>query len=86
MIIYGGIYEVTKELNDMHIFDLNEEKWLCLFEELMSPIKDSANNSLSPGAINVPGKRFAAKNLSESPRKEGNKMGSKMGKSPSKLP
>ena len=22
MIIYGGIYEITKELNDMHIFDL----------------------------------------------------------------
>jgi N-acetylneuraminic acid mutarotase len=31
MIIYGGIYEVTKELNDMHVFDLKNERWLCLF-------------------------------------------------------
>jgi hypothetical protein len=39
MIIYGGIYEVTKELNDMHIFDLKNEQWICLFEELNSPQK-----------------------------------------------
>ena len=39
MIIYGGIFEVTKELNDMHVFDLKNERWLCLFEELNSPKK-----------------------------------------------
>ena len=86
MIIYGGIYEVTKELNDMHVFDLKNEKWLCLFEELMSPLKESANNSLSPGAIHATGKRFTSKNMSESPRKEGNKHSTKGLKSPSKLP
>jgi hypothetical protein len=31
MIVYGGIYEVTKELNDMHVFDIKNERWLCLF-------------------------------------------------------
>jgi N-acetylneuraminic acid mutarotase len=31
MIVYGGIYEVTKELNDLHIFDMKNEKWICLF-------------------------------------------------------
>lgn len=31
MIIYGGIYEVTKELNDMYVFDLRQDKWVCLF-------------------------------------------------------
>ena len=39
MIIYGGIFEVTKELNDMHIFDLKNDKWICLFEEINSPKK-----------------------------------------------
>ena len=37
MIIYGGILEVTKELNDMHVFNLQSERWICLFEELNSP-------------------------------------------------
>ena len=37
MIIYGGIYEICKELNDMHVFDLRTDRWLCLFEELNSP-------------------------------------------------
>lgn len=31
MIVYGGIFEVTKELNDMHVFDMKNERWLCLF-------------------------------------------------------
>ena len=34
MIIYGGIHDVCKELNDMHLFDMVEDRWLCLFDEL----------------------------------------------------
>lgn len=37
MIIYGGIFEVTKELNDMHVFDFKKQQWVVLFEELNSP-------------------------------------------------
>ena len=39
MIIYGGIHDVCKELNDMHLFDMVEDRWVCLFEELQSPMK-----------------------------------------------
>lgn len=39
MIIYGGIFEITKELNDMHIFDIQKREWICLFEEINSPAK-----------------------------------------------
>ena len=46
MIIYGGIFEVCKELNDMHVFDLNTESWLCVFEELNSPKKTQNGGSL----------------------------------------
>ena len=45
MIIYGGIFEVTKELNDMHLFDLEQDKWICLFEEINSPKKFRDNDS-----------------------------------------
>ena len=41
MIIYGGIFFVTRELNDMHVFDMKKERWLCLFEQLNSPAKSS---------------------------------------------
>jgi hypothetical protein len=43
MIIYGGIFDVCKELNDMHIFDMKKEQWICLFEELNSPLKNNAS-------------------------------------------
>lgn len=50
MIIYGGIVEITKELNDMHIFDMVNNKWICLFEEINSPKKARADgqSSLEP--------------------------------------
>lgn len=44
MIIYAGIFEVCKELNDLHIFDMVNGKWVCLFEELNSPGKPSVEN------------------------------------------
>ena len=39
MIVFGGIYEITKELNDFHIYDLKNNKWVTLFEEANSPMK-----------------------------------------------
>uniref|UniRef100_A0A7S3FU64 Uncharacterized protein n=1 Tax=Strombidium rassoulzadegani TaxID=1082188 RepID=A0A7S3FU64_9SPIT len=67
MIIYGGIYEVTKELNDMHVFDMIRERWTCLFEELNSPQKNQHGSSPS---LNV--QRRTTKHIpSESPRKDG---------------
>lgn len=39
MIIFGGIFDVTQELNDMHIYDLAKQKWVSFFEEMMSPVK-----------------------------------------------
>ena len=48
MVIYGGIFEVTKELNDMHVFDMEEEIWTCLFEELNSTVKMGMGGSGGP--------------------------------------
>jgi hypothetical protein len=33
MMIFGGIYEVTKELDDLMVFDLKTWKWYTIFEE-----------------------------------------------------
>ena len=31
--IFGGIFEVTKELNDFHLYDITNNKWIKLFSE-----------------------------------------------------
>jgi hypothetical protein len=45
LIIFAGIYEITKELNDMCYFDFKTEKWAILFEEALSPKKASPERS-----------------------------------------
>lgn len=44
LIIFGGIYEVTKELNDCAVFSLKKNEWICINEETCSPRK-----GISPG-------------------------------------
>lgn len=33
MLIYGGMYDITKELNDMHMFDMEHNKWVKIYED-----------------------------------------------------
>jgi hypothetical protein len=41
MIVFGGILDVCKELDDMLMYDLVNKKWVHLFEELMLlPIRE----------------------------------------------
>ena len=51
MIVFGGIYEITKELNDLHIFDFGKRKWITVFEESYSPVRGGvggAGRDVSP--------------------------------------
>ena len=51
MVLFGGIYEITKELNDFYMYDFKTNKWITLFEESMSPKKlpdFSTNEDMSP--------------------------------------
>jgi hypothetical protein len=32
MIVFAGIHEVTKELDDMCLFSFSENKWIALFQ------------------------------------------------------
>jgi hypothetical protein len=33
MLVFGGMFEVTKELDDMHLFDFRNKRWITFFEE-----------------------------------------------------
>jgi len=52
--IFGGIFEVTKELNDLHLYDIADNRWICLFSEktesvtAQSPTKSMAMGAVSP--------------------------------------
>jgi hypothetical protein len=50
MIIFGGIFEVTKELDDMHVFDFRNKRWITFFEEMGSPLKKNGiiSRDISP--------------------------------------
>ena len=37
--MFGGIYEITKELNDLQMLDLTKKKWVTLFDESNSPAR-----------------------------------------------
>ncbi len=45
MIVFGGILDVCKELDDLVIYDLDKRRWIHLFEEVMlSPIRQKYGN------------------------------------------
>lgn len=45
LILFGGIYEITRELNDLQMFDLTKKKWVSLFEESNSPTRAGKDGS-----------------------------------------
>lgn len=49
ILIFGGIFEVTRELNDVYGFSLSQKRWVPLSEDHNSPLKLKKaviNNSL----------------------------------------
>jgi len=50
MVVFGGIFEITKELNDLMLFDLKNLRWVEFFEESggLSPHNSIRNNPSSP--------------------------------------
>ena len=41
MIIFGGTTQLTRELNDLNIFDVIHHKWIQIFENV-SPFKQKS--------------------------------------------
>ena len=50
MCIFGGIFEVTKELNDLRLYDIANNRWICLFSETNEPVSSvSPTKALAAG-------------------------------------
>lgn len=37
LVIFGGIWDVTKELNDLHLYSFQQNKWITVFNSANSP-------------------------------------------------
>lgn len=46
ILVFGGILEVTKELNDVQVFVIKEQKWIQIYEDFFSPSKQVRRNTL----------------------------------------
>lgn len=62
LILFGGIFELTKELGDCYAYDITTKTWYTLFEEIDSPThKHSPNSSFGLGKF---GRQDSIKNPS----------------------
>lgn len=46
MILFGGIVDITKEINELHQFEFGAKKWSCIDDDI--PHKDGIDISPSP--------------------------------------
>jgi hypothetical protein len=53
MIVFGGIHELTKELNDLQAYDFNNNQWFSIFEENSSPTHSNNQTGLTSGRKNI---------------------------------
>lgn len=44
MLIFGGILEITREVNDMYSFDFGAKKWKIIFKEALKQRSNSMTN------------------------------------------
>jgi hypothetical protein len=35
MVIFGGFHDVTKELNDLYLFDFETHEWNLIYEDML---------------------------------------------------
>mmetsp|Transcript_32372 Transcript_32372/g.31673 ORF Transcript_32372/g.31673 Transcript_32372/m.31673 type:complete len:190 (+) Transcript_32372:330-899(+) len=71
MIVFGGIHEITREMEDLFFLDFKRNKWVLLYDEVTKPNKvypfSQAN---SPAHINTPlHKRIQEDRRASSPTK-----------------
>ena len=54
LVIFGGIWDVTKELNDLHLYSFGQNRWITIQSSAnsptigRSPIRGANPNSLNP--------------------------------------
>jgi len=81
MIVFGGILDVTKELDDMMIFDIEKKRWSTLFDSIhnlqkigdsSAPLNESGGpNETSPSRLNNTMPTSALNQTAKSPLRTG---------------
>ena len=66
--IFGGIFEVTKELNDLQLYDIAQNRWICLFSQTNEPASASSPTKAMYAGNASPLMRRSLKNGESSPR------------------
>ena len=69
MTLFGGIYEITKELNDFHLYDFKKNKWITLFEETYSPKKGGPNDFFMDNSSPISGNMSPKRTQGISPKR-----------------
>ena len=62
IMMFGGIQEITRELNDFHMYDINKNCWVLLFDEkaaespmiIQSPSPNKTAGSAALATANSP--------------------------------
>ena len=57
MVVFGGIYEVTRELNDTYVFDFGTMKWQLIQHEREQEDFSPAKTALTVGTGSSPYQR-----------------------------
>jgi hypothetical protein len=96
IIVFGGILEVTKELDDMHAYDLKSKRWSAWFEEysasshspsklLAAPVSTIGNSESSPNPVASKQLQASHSNMKSTTKRPGTTMTSPL-KSTTKSP
>ena len=65
LCVFGGIFEVTKELNDCHMYDIAQNRWITLFAWLNEPTTaQSPTKTLALGSVSPIGRKGTMKGQS----------------------
>lgn len=56
IMVFGGIFEVTKELNDVCAFSISQKRWVILCQEVASPSKLKKSSTIQGDASHFPQK------------------------------
>lgn len=75
LVIFGGIWDVTKELNDLHLYSFNENRWITVLDSAnsptigRSPVRQNLNTQF--GASGAKGDSPMVRTEMDSPYKRG---------------
>ena len=69
--IFGGIFEVTKELNDLQLYDIENNRWICLFAESNEPVSSISPTKAMAAGNSSPLVRRGTNGAESSPRAVG---------------